>query len=79
MAPGSRTRQSPCNNPPANFIGEQDKFAGPQDQVRKSDAGSNEAFIISEALTIPLVPSMEDLFIKFMKTFVKSTQARDQE
>ena len=85
MAPGFRARQSPCNNLPANLTGEQDEFAGPQSQVKRSDIGSDKAFTPPKALItlkapIPsLVPPTKDLFTKFMKASVESTQARDRE
>ena len=75
MAPGSRTTQrSPCVNPPANIPGEQDELAS---APGKSDAGSDEAPTPSEAPTPPLVllPA-EDLFTKFIKVFMETTQAQ---
>ena len=69
MAPISRTtRQSPCVNPLANIPGEQDELAG---ATEKTNAGSNEAS------TSPLVlPPAKDLFTKFMKVFIETTQAQ---
>ena len=82
MAPGSRARRSPRVNPPADPTGEQDELAG-QGPVRRFNAGSNEAPTKAptppEAPIPPLVPpSTKDLFIKFMKVFMKTTQAQAQ-
>ena len=82
MAPGSRARQSPHVNPPADLTGEQDELVG-QDPVRGFNAGSDEAptkaSIPPETSTPPLVPSStEDLFTKFMKVFMETTQAQAQ-
>ena len=82
MAPGSRARRSPRVNPPADPTGEQDELAG-QGPVRGFNAGSNEAPTEAptppEALTPPLVlSSTKDLFTKFMKVFMKTTQAQTQ-
>ena len=79
MAPGSCARRSPCNNLPADPTGEQNELASPQSPERRSDAGSNEAPTPPEAPILPLIPPIEDLFTKFMKAFVESTQARDRE
>ena len=47
---------------------------------RRSDVGSNQALISPEVPTPPLVLlSAEDLFTKFMKLFMETTQAWDQE
>ena len=81
MAPGSCTHRSLCNNFPADFTEEQDKLAGPQDPIKRSDAGNNKALISSKALTpfetptLSLVSFTKDLFTKFMKAFMKSAQA----
>ena len=81
MAPRSRaTRQSPCVNTPVNLAGELDELTGAQGPVRRSNAGSNkaptEASIPPEASTPPLVPpTSKDLFTKFMKVFIETTQA----
>ena len=77
MAPGSRTtRRSPCVNPPVDST-EQDELADAQG--RRSNASSNEAPIPPKAPTPPLVlPPSEDLFTKFMKVFMETTQAQDQ-
>ena len=82
MASGSRARRSPCINPPADPTGEQDELAG-QRPVRGFNTGSNEAptkaLTPPEAPTPPLVPSStEDLFTKFMKVFMETTQAQAQ-
>ena len=75
MAPGSRTtRRSPRVNPPVDPT-EQDELAGAQG--RRSDTGSDKAPIPSEAPTPPLVPPpAKDLFTKFMKVFMETTQAQ---
>ena len=74
MAPGSRTtRRSPRVNPPVDPT-EQDELAGAQGG--RSDAGSDEAPTPPEAP--PPAPTSEDLFTKFMKVFMETTQARDQ-
>ena len=71
MAPGSRTYQSPCVNFLVDLI-EQNELAG-QGPARKSNVGSNEAFIPLEALTLPLVSSpIKDLFTRFMKVFIET-------
>ena len=83
MAPGCHIiRRSLCVNTLANFAGELDELAG-QGSIRGSNAGSDktsvEALTLSEAFTLPLVPPYsENLFIKFMKVFMKITKARDQ-
>ena len=82
MAPGSRARRSPRVNPPADPTGEQDELAG-QGPVRGFNAGSDEAPTKAptppEAPTPPFVPpSTEDLFTKFMKVFMETTQAQAQ-
>ena len=82
MASGSGVWWSSCVDPPANPIGEQNEFAG-QDLVQRFNAGSNEAStkapIPPEALTPPLVLlSTKDLFTKFIKVFMETTQAQAQ-
>ena len=68
------TQRNPCINPPDNISGEQDELAG-----AKSDAGSNEAPTPPEAPTLSLFPPpTKDLFTKFMKVFMKTTQAQAQ-
>ena len=85
MAPRSCiTSQSPRIKTPVNLVGELDELADAQSPARKSNAESNEAFTMAltppETLTLPFVPSiLEDLFTKFMKMFIKTTQARDWE
>ena len=81
MAPRSCACRSPCVNSPVNPAGELNELAGTQGPARKSNAGSDEALtkasIPPEALTLPLVPSpAEDLFTKFMKVFMETTQAQ---
>ena len=51
----------------------------PKGQIRKLNAGSNKALTPPEALTPTLVPLTKDLFTKFMKAFVESTQAWNRE
>ena len=80
MALGSRPQRSPCINPLADPIEEQDKLAG-QGPVRGFNTRSNEAPTKAptspEASTPPLVlSSTKDLFTKFMKVFMKTTQAQ---
>ena len=77
MAPGSlTTRRSPCINPPASIPGEQDELAG---APGRSNAGSDEAPAPPEASTPPLAPpTSKDLFTKFMKVFIETTQAQAQ-
>ena len=75
MAPESRnTWQSPCVNPPVNILGEQDELAG---APRRSSAGSDKAPTFFETPTPPLIPPpAEDLFTKFIKVFIETTQAQ---
>ena len=77
MAPGSRTtQQNPYVNPPADISREQDELAG---APKRFDAGSNKALIPPEAPTLPLVPPpSKDLFTKFIKMFMETTQAQAQ-
>ena len=82
MALGSCARQSPCINTSADPTGAQNKLAG-HGPVQKFNAGSNKVSTNTltplEASTSPLVPfSTEDLFIKFMKVFMETTQAQPQ-
>ena len=69
----------------AEFTREQNELAGPQGLAKRSDASSNKALTPPEASTLPKAPispfflSTKDLFTKFMKAFVESTQAWDQE
>ena len=75
MAPGSHTtRRSSRVNPPVNILGEQDEIAN---APGKSNAGSNKASTFPEARTPSLVsPPAEDLFTKFIKVFMGTTQAQ---
>ena len=68
---------NPCNNPLINPTEEQNKLAGPQGLAKKSDADSNKALISPEAPIPPFIPLTKDFFTKFMKVFVKLTQAQD--
>ena len=74
MAPRSLiTGQSLRINLPIDPI-EQDELAG-----ARSDADSNKALTFPKAPTPPLVsPSSKDLFTKFMKIFMETTQAQVQ-
>ena len=81
MAAGSRARRSPCVNTPVDLAGELDELAGAQGPAKRSNAGSDEAPIETptplEASTPPLIPpTSEDLFTKFMKVFMQTTQAQ---
>ena len=81
MAPGSCAYWSPRVNPPLDPAEEQDELAGAQGPVRRSNVESNEAPtkapIPPKAPTPPLVPlSAKDLFTKFIKVFIKTTQAQ---
>ena len=80
MAPGSRTtRRSLCVNTPVDLARELDELAGAQGPARGSNADSDEAPTPPEASTSPLVaPISEDLFTKFMKVFMETTQAQAQ-
>ena len=70
------TRQSSYVNLFVNPT-EQNELAGAQDLGGRSDAGSDKAPTPSEAPTLPLVfLSPKDLFTKFMKVFMKMTQAQ---
>ena len=76
----SCTCRSPCVNPLDDISKKQDKLACNQGPIKRSYTRSNKALTFSEACTPPLVPFLtKDFFTKFMKVFVKSTQARDQE
>ena len=79
MAPESRAQRSLHNNPLVNPTKKQDKLASPQGQAERSDTGSNKAFIPPKAPTLFLILLTENFFTKFMKAFVKSTQAWDRE
>ena len=75
MAPGSCTQWSPYNNPPTYSTGEEDELVSPQSLAKRSDASNNKAPTLFKAPTLPFVPSIKDLIIKFIKAFVKLTQA----
>ena len=85
MAPGScSTCQSFCVNILANSIEKLDKLACTQGPARRSHVGSNKAFIKAytsfEASTPPFVPlPAKNLFTKFIKVFIETTQAQNQE
>ena len=83
MAPGSRACQSPCVKTLVDPAGELDELVGAQGLARRSNAGSNEA--PTEAPTPPeastpllVPPTSKDLFTKFMKVFIETTQAQAQ-
>ena len=72
------TRRSYCVNTLVDLAGEQDELVG-QGPAKRSNAGSNEASTEAptplEASTPPLVPpTSEDLFTKFIKVFIETTQ-----
>ena len=82
MALGSCVQRSPCVNPSANLTRKQDEFAC-QSPVQGFNAGSDKAPtkapIPLKAPTPPLVSFfIKDLFIKFMKVFLETTQAQTQ-
>ena len=83
MAPESCARRSPRVNTPVDPVGDLDELAGAQGPAKRSNAGSDEA--LTEALTPPesstpplVPPTSEDLFTKFIKVFMETTQARAQ-
>ena len=84
MAPRSHTiRRSPCVNTSVDPARELDELAGTQGPAKRSNAGSNEAstkaFTPPEASTLLFIPlTSEDLFTKFMKVFMETTQAWEQ-
>ena len=84
MAPGSCiTRRSPCINTPVDPARELDELAGAQGPIRRYNAESDEAPTKAptppEASTPSLVPpTFKDLFTKFMKMFMETTQAQAQ-
>ena len=83
MASGSCACRSPRVNSPVDSTGALDELAGAEGPARRSNAGSDEALTEAltppEASTLPLVPpTFEDLFTKFMKVFMETTQAREQ-
>ena len=77
MASGFCARQSPCVNTPVDPAGELDEVAG-QGPARRSNVGSDEAPTPPEVSTSPPAPTSEDLFTKFMKMFMETTQVREQ-
>ena len=79
MAPGSRTTcRSPRVHTPVDPVRELDELAG-QDPARRSNVGNNEALILPEDSTPSLVPpTSKDLFTKFMKVFIETTQTQAQ-
>ena len=79
MAPGSRTTcRSPRVNTLVDFAREVDELAG-QGPARGSNVGTDEAPTPLEASTPPLVPpTSENFFTKFMKVFMKMTEAQAQ-
>ena len=83
MAPKSCARRSTRVNTPVHPAGELDELAGAQGPARRFNAGSDEtpteAPTSPEASTPPHVPlTSEDLFTKFMKVFMETTQAQAQ-
>ena len=78
MAPGSHARRSPRVNTPVDPARELNELGG-QGPARGSNVGSNEALTppkISTALLVP--PTSKNLFTKFMKMFMETTQAKAQ-
>ena len=71
-------RRSPCITTLVDPARELDELAGAQGLGKGSNAGSNEALTPPEAITPPLVLPTKDLFTKFMKVFMKMTQAQAQ-
>ena len=60
-----------------NFTGEQDELAGAQSLAGRSDAGSDEVPTTFKTPTSLLIsPPTKDLFTKFMKVFMETTQAQ---
>ena len=83
MGSGSRARRSPRVNTPVDAAGELDELAGAQGPAMRSNVRSDEAPTEAptppEASTPPLVPpTSKDLFTKFMKVFMETTQAQAQ-
>ena len=82
MAPRSCAQQNLCVNPSANPTREQNNLAS-QGPVQRFNAESDEAPTKAptppEAPIPPLIPPFtEDLFTKFMKVFIETTQAQVQ-
>ena len=79
MALGFRAiRRSFCVNTPVDSAWELDELAGAYGLAKRFNAKSDEASAPLEAFTLPLVPLMENFFTKFMKVFMKTTQAQAQ-
>ena len=83
MAPKSYACRSLCANLPINPAGKYDELAGAQNSARRSNVRSDEAptkaFTSLGAPTWSFVPSFtKDLFIRFMKVFMETTQAQAQ-
>ena len=75
----SYIKQSSYINFPADAI-EQDELVDTQSLAKKSVVNTNKIFTPIEALILFLIPFLgKNLFTKFMKTFVKSTQTLNQE
>ena len=83
MALGSHAQWSFYHNLLTNPTREQNKLASPQGLAKRSDIDSNKALTLPkiptppEAPISPLVLSIKDFFMKFMKIFVESTQVWD--
>ena len=78
------TRRSPCVNTPANPDRELDELDGTQGSARESNVGSDEALteaytLLEAPISTLIPPPTKDLFTKFMKVFIKTMQAWDQE
>ena len=66
-----------CVNPSTNLAQEQDMLASAQGPAKRSNVRSNEAPTPPKAPTSYLVLlSAKDLFTKFMKIFMETTQAQ---
>ena len=79
MTSGSCACWSARVNTLVNPVGELDELAGTQGPAKGSNAGSNEALIPSKAPTLPLILlNSKDLFTKFMKVFMETTQTQTQ-
>ena len=79
MAPESCVCRSPCVNNPVDPAGELNELVGAQGLGRGSNAGSNEVLTSPEASTPPFVPpTSDDLFTKFIKMLMETTQAQAQ-
>ena len=79
MAPGSCACRNPRINTPVNPAGELNELTGAQGPAKRSKAGSDEALTPLEASTPLFVPpTSEDLFTRFMKVFIETTQAQAQ-